>query len=615
MSRFWAVSLAMLFSGALLAQSPHPNIVWLSSEDHGPHMGCYGDLVARTPHIDALASRGLKYRCCWSNAPVCAPARTTIITGIYPPSLGAEDMRSMLPLPEGVRAFPELLRSAGYYCTNQSKEDYNVRVGDRVWDASSRQAHWSNRNPNQPFFAVFNSTVSHESKIRLHDGFPETDPRRVRVPAYHPDTPTVRRDWAIYYDSIAAADAEAGRRLAELEAAGLTESTIVFFWADHGSGMPRSKRWPGNSGLQVPLVVYIPEAFAHLRPPEYSAGGTSERLVSFVDFAPTLLRLAGVAAPDWMQGEAFLGADVGAGPNYLHGFRGRMDERPDLVRSVTDGRFVYLRNYRIDRPHGQRIAYQMETPTTAEWYAMFQAGQLSDAQRSFWEAPRSPEELFDLESDPDEVRDLSRQPEHRATLLRLREANRKHMQKIHDVGLLPEGLRASVAGGVSPYDWARRQGTGSIESWLAAAEQAADASPPSTPRWLEVLASPEPAVRYWGVMGCIMHRSLSAAPVVEQLRRLEHDDAPSVAIAASLAVALGDDSAAARRAVERLFGWADWKRHGVFEVMQALDAIEQLPFGLRPSTADLDTLPKAGPVPDARYGSYVPRLLESLRDR
>jgi arylsulfatase A-like enzyme len=615
MDRFSAMALTLVLSGPLLAQSPLPNILWLSSEDHGPHIGCYGDSLARTPHIDALASRGLKYRCCWSNAPVCAPARTTIITGMYPPSLGAEDMRSLLPLPEGVRAFPELLRAAGYYCTNRSKEDYNVRVGDRVWDASSRQAHWRNRRADQPFFAVFNSTVSHESAIRRHEADPTTDPQQVRVPRYLPDTPTVRRDWAIYYDSVAAADVEAGERLAELEAEGLTESTIIFYWADHGSGMPRSKRWPGNSGLQVPLVVYIPEAFAHLRPPEYAAGGTSERLVSFVDFAPTLLRLAGLTPPDWMQGEAFLGAEVGPGPDYLYGFRGRMDERPDLVRSVTDGRFVYLRNYRVDRPHGQRIAYQMETPTTAQWYAMFRAGGLTDVQGSFWDAPRAPEELYDLASDPDEVRNLAQEPQHQATLLRLREANRRHMLAIRDVGLLPEGLRVDVAGGGSPYDWASRQGTRFLEPLLEVAERASDASPISSSAWLDVLTSPDPPIRYWGVMGCIMRPARCAAPVIEQMRRLEHDAAPAVAIAASLAVALGEDPVAARGAARGLLGWADWQRHGVFAAMQALDAIEQLPEGLRPTAAELASLPTEGPVVDARYGGYVPRLLESLRNR
>ena len=295
------------------ADGTRPNILWISSEDHGPQMGCYGDSLAVTPNVDALASRGVRYATCWSNAPVCAPARTTIITGMYPPSLGAEHMRSMVAMPEGTRLFPSILRERGYYCTNNSKEDYNVAVSEKVWDVSSNKAHWKNRpDADQPFFAVFNSTLSHESAIRRFKGEPKHDVTKVRVPAYHPDTPTSRRDWAIYYDTVTQADEAAGKHLKELEAAGLAESTIVFYWGDHGSGMPRSKRWPCNSGLHVPLIVYIPEAYAHLRPYDYKAGGISERPVSFVDFAPTMLSLAGIPPKTWMQGKAFLGPYAGA---------------------------------------------------------------------------------------------------------------------------------------------------------------------------------------------------------------------------------------------------------------------------------------------------------------
>jgi arylsulfatase A-like enzyme len=245
----------LLFSGISIMTSHSinagdlPNVLWISSEDHGPHMGCYGDEYATTPNVDALAARGLLYTRAWSNAPVCAPARTTIISGLYATSSGGEQMRSQVDLPAGFQMFPQYLREVGYYCTNNSKEDYNLNKPGKVWDESSKSAHWKNRSDDQPFFAVFNSTATHESKLRVRPHEAIHDPAGVRVPAYHPDTPEVRQDWAQYYDTITEADSRAGERLRELEDAGLSEDTIIFYWSDHGSGMPRNKRFAANTVL------------------------------------------------------------------------------------------------------------------------------------------------------------------------------------------------------------------------------------------------------------------------------------------------------------------------------------------------------------------------------
>ena len=362
------------------ASSSRPNILWISSEDHGPHMGCYGDSFATTPNVDKLAARGMIYTHTWSCAPVCAPARTTIISGMYPTSTGSEHMRSMVPYPFGKNMFPQFLREAGYYCFNNAKEDYNLEKPGTVWNDSSARAHWRNRKPPQPFFAVFNSEKSHESKLRVRPHKQIHDPAKVRLPAYHPDTPEVREDWAQYYDIVTEADADAGKRLAELEEAGLAEDTIVFYWGDHGSGMPRNKRWPYDSGLRVPLVVYIPEKLKHLRPPEYTRGGRSDRLVSFVDFAPTVLSLAGIQPREWMQGRAFLGKFQESPQPFIYGFRGRMDERFDLVRSVTDGRYVYIRNNMPHKIYGQHIDYMFQTPTTRVWKRLHDEGKLTPVQ-------------------------------------------------------------------------------------------------------------------------------------------------------------------------------------------------------------------------------------------
>lgn len=293
-------------------------------------------------------------------------------------------MRSMVPLPAAFRMFPRILREHGYYTTNNAKEDYNLEKNGQVWDESSATAHWRNRQPGQPFFAVFNTTVTHESQIRARAHDAVHDPARAPLPAYHPDTPETRQDWAQYYDKMTEVDRFAGERLRELESAGLSEDTIVFYFGDHGPGLPRLKRWPYDSGLRVPLIVYIPERFRRLAPPDYRPGAASTRLVSFMDLAPTVLSLAGIEPPSWMQGRAAMGPFAAPAPQYLFGLRGRMDERYDLVRSVTDGRYVYVRNFMPHRIYGQFLAYMFETPTTRVWRRWYDEGRLSAPQRAFW---------------------------------------------------------------------------------------------------------------------------------------------------------------------------------------------------------------------------------------
>ncbi|HPP54793.1 MAG TPA: sulfatase, partial [Thermoguttaceae bacterium] len=370
-----------------------------------------GDQYAQTPNLDRLAARGLRYRVCWSNAPVCAPARTTIITGVYPTSLGAEHMRSEVRMPDWMKMYPQFLRAEGYYCTNNSKEDYNLVKPPGVWDQSSPKAHWKNRRPGQPFFAVFNLTITHESQIRNRPHTLQHDPAKAPVPPYHPDTPEVRHDWAQYYDRITQMDAQAGQILQELEEAGLADQTIIFFYSDHGSGMPRHKRWLYDDGLHTPLIVYFPEKFRHLAPKDYQAGGASDRLVSFVDLAPTLLSLVGRKPPDWMQGQAFMGPFAGPERKYLFGFRGRMDERYDMSRAVRTERYLYIRNYMPHRLQGEYVGYMFQTPTTVVWRKLFDEGKLRPEQAAFWQ-PKPPEELYDLQTDPHCIRNLADDSNH-----------------------------------------------------------------------------------------------------------------------------------------------------------------------------------------------------------
>jgi len=617
MKHWLFIHVALALGAAALARAAdaaRPNILWITSEDHGPHMGCYGDSYATTPNVDALAAKGIRYLHCWSNAPVCAPARTTIISGMYPPATGGEHMRSMVPFPQGKKMYPQFLREAGYYCTNNAKEDYNLAKPGQVWDDSSGKAHWKNRADGQPFFAVFNSLKSHESQIRTRPHMQVHDPAKVRVPAYHPDTPEVRQDWAQYYDIISEADADAGLRLQELADAGLTEDTIVFYYADHGSGMPRSKRWPYNSGLQVPLVVFIPDKFKELRPPEYKAGGASDRLVSFVDFAPTLLSLVGIEPPEWMQGHAFLGRHIAPPQPFLFGFRGRMDERYDCVRSVTDGRFVYVRNFRPDKIYGQHLNYMWQTPTTRVWEQMFKDGKLNKVQSAFWKS-KPPEELYDLQSDPDEVTNLAPVSEHRATLEKMRSALRGHEREIRDVGLLPEGEIHRRSAGSTPYDISRDEAKFPFDRIYAPAELASNGAPDAVPALVKASADADSGVRYWAVLGLHMRGSSAVAAAHDALAKALDDMSPDVRVAAAEALGRFGPEADLERARQLLVQHADWSKNDVFTVMAALNAIDALGGKAAPLAAAIRELPDKGPAPDPRFKEYVPRLLEELRAR
>ncbi len=588
-----------------------PNILWITCEDIGPHLGCYGDADAVTPNLDRLAQRGMRYTRVWSGAPVCAPARTAIIMGVHPTTLGAEHMRSLVPLPPGLQMYPQLLREAGYYCTNNQKEDYNLMKPGPVWDESSGRAHWSNRPPGRPFFAIFNHTVTHESQVRKRPHTSIHDPARVRVPAYHPDTPEVRRDWAQYHDQITAMDRLAGRNLEELAAAGLAEDTIVFFFSDHGPGLPRGKRFVYHSGLHVPLLVYIPEKWRHLAPPDYQPGGHSDRLVNFVDLAPTLLSLAGVKPPDWMQGRAFLGPHRAPAPPFNFGYRGRMDERPDLVRSVTDGRFVYLRNYLPHLPHGQHVAYMFETPTTQVWKKRYKAGQLTPAQAHFWQ-PRPAEELYDLQADPDEVVNLADSPAHRAVLERLRATLREHLLSTRDLGFLPEAERERRRGADAPALLGQDPRRHPLERLLEAAEHASRPGTAAEAALATGLNDAEPGIRYWAVMGHLIRGEAAVRAAVAPLRRLLADEAPSVAIAAAEALGRFGGSEDLEPVLATLLGHARLDARAPFVAVEALNALDHLGPRLRPVLPALRALPAHQPgIPD-RMQEYVPRLLEKI---
>lgn len=590
-----------------------PNILWITSEDNGPHLGCYGDDYATTPNLDGLAAKGLIYRNAWSTAPVCAPARTTIISGVYPPATGGQHMRSMVNMPEFMKMYPQYLKAAGYYCTNNSKEDYNVaKPVEKVWDESSRDAHWKNRAQGQPFFAIFNITTSHESQIRKRPHQAVHDPDKVRVPAYHPDTPEVRQDWAQYHDKLSEMDATAGQYLREIEEAGLADDTIVFYYGDHGSGMPRSKRWPYNSGLSVPLIVHVPEKFKQLAPDDYTMGGETDRLVGFIDLAPTLLSIVGIKPPQHMQGHAFMGKYETDPVKYQFGFRGRMDERYDLLRSVRDKRYVYIRHYMPHRIYGQYIQYMFQTPTTQVWKKMYDAGQLKAPMTYFWEQ-KPVEELYDLEYDPDEVKNLAESPSHRAVLNRFRQVHQDWVLETRDLGFLPEGEIHHRAEGSTPYEMGHNNEAYDLESVFQIAQIAAGRDAESIPDLLDALRSEDSAVRFWGALGFLIRGIEVVRSHENELLLALKDDSPYVrAIAGE---ALGTFTDRNLDAVLRtLIDGSNMVEDGVFSAMYNLNALQMLGDKAVGVREEIKALPDTSPKQLGRFGGYVPRLLEKLNE-
>jgi arylsulfatase A-like enzyme len=528
--RLFMLTLVLLFThlACVIAEEPtskRPNILWITSEDTGPQLGCYGDTYATTPNLDRLATKSLRFLNCWSNAPVCAPARTTIITGMWPTSTGSQNMRSEVRLPNDVTLFPQLLREAGYYCSNNAKEDYNLIQKERIWDESSNKAHWRKRKEGQPFFAVFNSTVSHESQIRKRPHRAKHDSSKVNVPPYHPDLPEVRRDWAQYYDKVEEMDSQLGEILDQLEADGLTDSTIIFYFGDHGSGMPRSKRWLYQSGLHVPLLIHVPSVFQHLVKDQFQAGSTNEDLVGFVDLAPTVLSLAGVEIPKYLQGRAILGPHRSHPPEFMVGFRDRMDERYDSSRAVRDSNFHYIRNWLPHRPQGQFIDYMFETPTTQVWYNAFLNGKTNEAQSAFWKT-KAPEELYDLKQDPHQIRNLAADPAYAEVLQRMRSRLRDWSITTADLGLMHEADVYRLSRDSSPREVGLRREQFPVDEIYDAADQAMRLSLERPELLVPLLRDARREIRYWGFQGLLYQAVLGKSIDPVMARAGLNDESP-----------------------------------------------------------------------------------------
>jgi len=448
-----ALSPDEVVAGSDMHSGARPNILWISCEDMSPDLGCYGDRYATTPNLDRLAAHGVRYTNAFAHAGVCAPARSGIITGMYPTTIGTHQMRCLGVPPPYVKCFTEYLRAAGYYCTNNVKTDYQFAAPITAWDENSRRAHWRNRSSGQPFFSVINLTVTHESQIRsnmegvrapLASLAPDEkhDPAEAVLPPYYPDTLPVRKDWAQYYDTMTLMDRQAGQILEQLDEDGLMDDTIVWFWADHGRGLPRAKRWIYDSGIHVPLIIRVPEKYRKIAMPDnpeaLRSGTVNDDLVSFIDFAPTMLSLAGVKIPGYMHGRAFLGGQRAAPREYVFAVRDRMDGTYDMIRAVRDKRFKYIRNYMPHITYAQYIDYMEMMPTMQEMRRLHAEGKLSGPPTLYFRERKPVEELYDTQSDPHEIRNLADEPQYEEVLERMRAVHEDWMQRTGDIGLIPE---------------------------------------------------------------------------------------------------------------------------------------------------------------------------------
>lgn len=525
--------LSFLFLNSALLADQRPNILWITSEDNGPDLGAYGLDYAHTPALDNLAEESAIYTNAFATAGVCAPARSTIITGMYPPALGSQHMRSRAELPSGIKFYSHHLRGAGYYCTNNSKEDYNLVKPQGAWDESGRKAHWKNAPKGKPFFAIFNHTISHESKIRLREkSFPHHKIKDASIPPYHPNIRETKRDWAQYHANITKLDGLVAKTLKELDEAGLTENTIVFYYGDHGSGMPRHKRWLWDSGIHIPLLVRIPDKWKELR--EVQPGAKTDRLVSFVDLGPTALSLAGIDPPKNMHGKAFLGMHSEKPREFIHAFRGRMDERYDMVRAVRDKRYKFIRNYNPHQIYGQFIAYMFQTDTTRIWKEMFDQGKLNDIQSAFWKT-KPPVEFYDTLKDPHEVNNLANSQSHASHRERLAAELHRWQMEIRDLGFLPEGEMHERRGKLTPYELGKNNSKYPLAKIKKAADFATKADQASLSKLKEMMGHKDSAIRYWAATGCIIVGKESKT-LKKDLLNLLKDTSPDVRTASAHAL-------------------------------------------------------------------------------
>lgn len=517
-----------------------PNILWITSEDNGiSWVSCYGGTNAQTPAIDKLAEEGFRYLFCFDNAAVCAPTRSCWITGMYAISNGTQPMRSRNAIPhDRIKYYPDLLRKAGYHTSNPGKTDYNIGVREDkdCWEYKGGEGRekygWRLRKPGQPFFAVVNIGESHESSAHGNVENTHNDPVKMKLYAYHPDLPVIRKNYAKYADAVENMDRKVQETVEALKQDGLYEDTIIIYCSDHGGVMPRSKRFVYASGVHCPLVIRIPEKFKHLYPVE-KPGMTVDRLVSFVDMPKTWLSLAGVETPESFQGKVFLGKGMEPEPRYHLSFRERADERLDCVRMIRDARFAYHKNYMPYAPAGQYLAYLWRAPAAQAWEQYNREGKTDEITGRFFR-PRVSEEFYDNKTDFDNVNNLIDANQHQQKIAELKQALRQKQLELYDSGLLPEKMRERRASAhdLTIYDMVRNKELYPLEAYLDAADLALARNKKNLKTFTKAMTHPDEGIRWWAVVGLHL-LDKDAAPAITVLEQSLQDEAHEVRIMAA----------------------------------------------------------------------------------
>ncbi len=486
-----------------------PNIVWLTSEDNSTHyMQLFDEHGVKTPNIERLAEHGITFTRAFSNAPVCSAARSTLISGCYGPRMAAHYHRKSkpVPMPDGIEMYPAYLKKAGYYTANNYKEDYNIIKGDGVWDDSSKKAHWRNRAEGQPFFYIQNFTVTHESSLFFTEDdmlTPDTLTNRGECFIFpnHPNTEVFRYTNARYRDKIENLDRQIGKVLKQLEEDGLMENTFIFYYGDHGGVLPGSKGYLCEAGLHVPLVVYVPEKYKHLVP--VLPGTKNNAFVSFVDFGPTVLKLAEAEIPENIDGKAFLGKGISKTDlekrNETYGYADRFDEKYDMVRSVRINNLKYIRNYQPFNFDGLWNNYRYRQMGYREWYDLFKKGELNEVQSAFFKT-KEPEALYDLKKDPYETQNLANDPDYQEALTGMREKLNNWVLEMPDLSFYPEHYLVNNAFD-NPVLFGQKHKS-NIKKYIEIANLQLGEYSEVKPEIEKALKSEDTWQRYWGLIVC-----------------------------------------------------------------------------------------------------------------
>lgn len=540
----WKIILFTLLLSAFFSScnvQDQPNILWITCEDISPHLGSYGDPYAITPNLDKLAGEGIRYINAFANAPVCTPARSTIITGAYASALGTQHLRSRSIKPEGIRAFPEYLREIGYYCSNSRKTDYNFPVPDSAWDESSGTAHWRNRGPDQPFFSVFNIHITHQSRTRYpyeellkrNEALPESlrhDPQDVILPPYYPDNIEIRNNMAALHTQITLMDIEAKKLLDQLEEDGLSDETIVFFYSDHGDGIPRGKRWLHETGTNIPLIIKFPSKFKHLEPS--NTDNVSSRIVGFVDLAPSILNILELEIPDYIQGFPFLGENIPNQNETCYLFSDRVGDVLDMSRALRSENFRYIRNYQPYKPRMQYCDYSEKTPIRTELRRMFANDMLTGENSWLMDNNKPPEELYDVINDPFEMNNLVSDPAFLLELEKMRKQLNLKMISIGDLSFLPESEMYNRAGERSPYKLNEDSDKYDLERILSVANMVGLVK---SDKLLNYLDDEDSAIRFWALTGISADKEIPEG-ILNKVKTMLDDQNASVRIAAAEAL-------------------------------------------------------------------------------